>query len=33
LFTESLTEPGQGAPSYLEMMRANTERIVDGLST
>ena len=33
LFTESLTEPGQGAPSYLEMMRENTERIVDGLST
>ncbi|AWH93500.1 zinc ABC transporter substrate-binding protein AztC [Dietzia lutea] len=33
LFTESLTEPGQGAETYLEMMRANTERIVDGLST
>lgn len=32
LFTESLTEPGQGADTYLAMMRANTERIVDGLS-
>jgi zinc/manganese transport system substrate-binding protein len=33
LFTESLTEPGQGAESYLAMMRANSERIVNGLST
>lgn len=32
LFTESLTAPGQGADTYLAMMRANTERIVDGLS-
>lgn len=32
LFTESLTEPGQGADTYLAMMRANTERIVDGLT-
>ncbi|MEE2059104.1 zinc ABC transporter substrate-binding protein AztC [Rhodococcus artemisiae] len=32
LFTESLTEPGQGAETYLEMMRANTERITAGLS-
>jgi zinc/manganese transport system substrate-binding protein len=32
LFTESLTGPGEGAETYLEMMRANTERIVDGLS-
>ncbi|GAA0195539.1 zinc ABC transporter substrate-binding protein AztC [Glutamicibacter creatinolyticus] len=31
LFTESLTEPGQGAASYLEMMQANTERITRGL--
>lgn len=33
LFTESLTAPGQGAETYLAMMRANTERIVNGLST
>lgn len=33
LFTESLSEPGQGADNYLAMMRANTERIVDGLSS
>ncbi|PRI12643.1 zinc ABC transporter substrate-binding protein AztC [Leucobacter massiliensis] len=32
LFTESLTEPGEGADSYLTMMRANTERVTDGLS-
>jgi zinc/manganese transport system substrate-binding protein len=32
LFTESLTEPGEGAETYLEMMRTNTERIADGLS-
>ncbi|WP_199429646.1 zinc ABC transporter substrate-binding protein AztC [Qaidamihabitans albus] len=31
LFSESLTEPGQGAATYLEMMRANTEAIADGL--
>lgn len=33
LFTESLTAPGLGANSYLEMMRANTGRIVNGLSS
>lgn len=32
LFTESLTGPEGGAPTYLTMMRANTERIVHGLS-
>lgn len=32
LFTESLTEPGGGAESYLEMMGENTERIADGLT-
>ncbi|MFB4350773.1 zinc ABC transporter substrate-binding protein AztC [Microbacterium sp. CR_7] len=32
LFTESLTEPGEGADTYLTMMRANTERIADGLN-
>ncbi|TQL66659.1 zinc/manganese transport system substrate-binding protein [Nocardioides albertanoniae] len=32
LFTESLTEQGQGADTYLSMMRANTERITSGLS-
>lgn len=32
LFTESLTEPGEGADTYLTMMRANTERIADGLT-
>lgn len=31
LFTESLTEPGQGASNYLEMMATNTERITRGL--
>lgn len=31
LFTESLTEPGEGADTYLTMMRTNTERIADGL--
>ncbi|GLY29768.1 zinc ABC transporter substrate-binding protein AztC [Kineosporia sp. NBRC 101731] len=31
LFTESLTAPGEGAGTYLEMMRANTERIATGL--
>lgn len=33
LFTESLTEPGEGAGTYLEMMRANTERIATGLGS
>jgi zinc/manganese transport system substrate-binding protein len=32
LFTESLTAPGGGAATYLEMMRANTERIATGLA-
>lgn len=32
LFTESLTAPGEGAESYLTMMRTNTERIATGLS-
>ncbi|MBP2411980.1 zinc/manganese transport system substrate-binding protein [Arthrobacter stackebrandtii] len=32
LFTESLTGPGGGAPTYLDMMRTNTQRIVLGLS-
>ncbi|WP_226531247.1 zinc ABC transporter substrate-binding protein AztC [Microbacterium paraoxydans] len=32
LFTESLTEPGEGADTYLTMMRANTARIIDGLT-
>ncbi|MFC9647199.1 zinc ABC transporter substrate-binding protein AztC [Streptomyces sp. NPDC059892] len=31
LFSESLTERGKGAASYLEMMRANTAAIADGL--
>ncbi|WP_369130960.1 zinc ABC transporter substrate-binding protein AztC [Modestobacter roseus] len=31
LFTESLTADGGGADTYLEMMRANTADIVDGL--
>ena len=33
LYTESLTAPGGGAETYLAMMRANTARIVDGLTT
>jgi zinc/manganese transport system substrate-binding protein len=33
LYTESLTEPGGGAPDYLTMMRVNTERIATGLSS
>lgn len=33
LFTESLTNPGEGADSYLTMMRANTERITNGLNS
>lgn len=32
LFTESLTRPGEGADTYLTMMRANTERIATGLA-
>jgi zinc/manganese transport system substrate-binding protein len=32
LATESLTAEGGGAASYLEMMRLNTDAIVDGLS-
>ena len=32
LFTESLTEPGGEAASYLAMMRANTHRISTGLA-
>jgi zinc/manganese transport system substrate-binding protein len=32
LYTESLTAEGGGAATYLEMQRANTERITDGLS-
>jgi len=31
LFTESLSAPGEGAETYLAMMRANTEDIVAGL--
>jgi zinc/manganese transport system substrate-binding protein len=31
LFTESLTAEGGGAETYLQMMRANTDRIADGL--
>jgi zinc/manganese transport system substrate-binding protein len=32
LATESLSPPGEGAATYLEMMRSNTEDIVTGLS-
>jgi zinc/manganese transport system substrate-binding protein len=32
LFSESLTEQGQGAATYLQMMRANTDSIVNGLT-
>lgn len=32
LYTESLTEPGGGADTYLTMMRENTERITTALS-
>ncbi|MCU1406568.1 MAG: zinc transporter substrate-binding protein [Glaciihabitans sp.] len=32
LFTESLSAEGEGAETYLDMMRANTERIATGLS-
>ncbi|MBN3931213.1 zinc ABC transporter substrate-binding protein [Streptomyces verrucosisporus] len=33
LFSESLTDKGGGAPTYLDMMRANTTAIADGLGT
>jgi zinc/manganese transport system substrate-binding protein len=33
LYTESLTEAGGGADTYLTMMRVNTERIATGLSS
>lgn len=33
LFSESLTEKGKGAATYLEMMRSNTASIATGLST
>ncbi|GAA5054360.1 zinc ABC transporter substrate-binding protein AztC [Nocardia callitridis] len=32
LYSESLTEPGGGASTYLDMMRANTDAIVRGLA-
>jgi len=32
LFTESLSAPGGGAESYLEMMRSNKRLIATGLS-
>lgn len=32
LFSESLTEPGGGAGTYLDLMRSNTAAIADGLS-
>nr|WP_206441432.1 zinc ABC transporter substrate-binding protein AztC [Streptomyces boncukensis] len=32
LFSESLTEKGEGAASYLQMMRSNTKAIADGLT-
>ncbi|WP_328558467.1 zinc ABC transporter substrate-binding protein AztC [Streptomyces coelicoflavus] len=32
LYSESLTEKGKGAGTYLEMMRANTSAMVDGLT-
>jgi zinc/manganese transport system substrate-binding protein len=32
LFTESLSEAGEGAEDYLTMMRTNTDRIATGLS-
>lgn len=32
LFTESLSEPGGEAPTYLDMLRVNTQRIADALS-
>ncbi|MBL0776083.1 MULTISPECIES: zinc ABC transporter substrate-binding protein AztC [Streptomyces] len=33
LFSESLTPKGQGAATYLQMMRANTEAITEGLTS
>ena len=33
LFTESLTAPGDGADTYLAMMRENTLRIGQGLGS
>ncbi|MER6672835.1 zinc ABC transporter substrate-binding protein AztC [Streptomyces sp. NPDC000983] len=33
LYSESLTEKGEGAGSYLEMMRANTTAMTEGLTT
>ncbi|UTX52176.1 metal ABC transporter substrate-binding protein [Leucobacter aridicollis] len=33
LFTESLSEPGAGADTYVAMLQTNTERIVAGLAT
>jgi zinc/manganese transport system substrate-binding protein len=33
LFTESLTGPGEGAETYVDMQRANTLRITTGLSS
>lgn len=33
LYTESLTQPGGGADTYLTMMRVNTQRISTGLSS
>lgn len=32
LFTESLTDADGGAPTYLDLMRVNTQRIITGLS-
>ncbi|MCD7442414.1 metal ABC transporter substrate-binding protein [Streptomyces lincolnensis] len=32
LYSESLTEPGKGAGTYLQMMRANTTAMTDGLT-
>ena len=32
LYTESLTADGEGADTYLDMMRVNTQRIVSGLA-
>lgn len=32
LYTESLTAPGEGADTYVAMMRANAQRIAQGLS-
>lgn len=32
LYSESLTEPGKGAATYLQMMRANTTAMADGLT-